>query len=72
METFTKYLPTKYLSETFTSYLSQCKNKGSQEKKKKGIFFFLTGDPCVHSGENLKGFELLTCKFFSFLSLEST
>ena len=39
METFTKYLPTKYLSETFTSYLSQCKNKGSQEKKK-GIFFF--------------------------------
>lgn len=39
METFTKYLPTKYLSETFTSYLSQCKNKGSQEKKI-GIFVF--------------------------------
>lgn len=69
MEIYIKYFLIKDLAEIFTTYLSQCENKGSWERNKD---IFLIGDLCAHNAENSKGFELLTCKFFSFLFLEST
>lgn len=71
MEQNIKHLSTKYLSEIFTTYPSQCENTGSKEKKDSPPFF-LTKDFYAHNAENSKGFELLTCEFFFFLFLEPT